>query len=314
MVDAQPIEHAARRVQAAQPPAELVAPHFFPVIQGVAPALAVGAEIVRGHARHAQGGEVLSELEKLRFGPGVGGIFGHIDGHIAKQGDALLIYIFAQRAPLAEKQPLAVAVEISVLLEGRGVHAAEILIFAGPLCPQIAAAGVLDGGVKGVSVQPVDGVFAVRRPALFFRKGAHVALHLGKRLRKGQAQKPLLLRAHGGEVRAGGVAAHFRQLRIQKSFFAQKLQINEHRVACVRRAGLIGRFPIAGGADGQHLPHAQPGFFHKVGKGERRLAQRAYAAGRGQGSDVHQYAALTHSSPSISMFAPIIHRMGAFGK
>lgn len=97
-----------------------------------------------------------------RFGPGVGGIFRHIDGHIAKQGDALLIYIFAQRAPLAEKQPLAVAVEIGVLLEGRGVHAAEILIFAGPLCPHIAAAGFLDGGVKGVSVQPVDGAFAVR--------------------------------------------------------------------------------------------------------------------------------------------------------
>ena len=296
VVDAQPVEHRPRRVQAAQPPAEAVAAHLLPVVEGVAPALPVGAEVIRRHAGHAQGSKVLFvQLEKLRLRPGVGGILGHVDGHVAKEGDALCVYVILQRLPLAEEQPLAVAVKVGALLKGRGVHAPHVLIFLRPLRPHSPAAGILDGGVEGVGVQPVDVFLAVRRPRLPRGKFAHILLNARKRLLKRQAQERLLARAHIGEVHAVGIGSGVGQFRVEQPFLAQQFQVDEHRVARVRRAGLVGRFAVSRRPDGQHLPHAQPRLFHKVGKGVSLLAQRAYAAGGGQRGHVHQHAALAHA-------------------
>ena len=51
----------------------------------------------------------------------------------------------------------------------------------------------------------------------------------------------------------------------------------------VRRAGLgSGRFAVSRRPDGQHLPHAQPRFFHEIGKGVSLLASVPTAAGEGR--------------------------------
>ena len=63
----------------------------LPVIQGVAPELAVGGEGVRGHAGHIGQMAVLIQLEQLRVGPAFHAVGGEIEGDVAHDADVLLV-------------------------------------------------------------------------------------------------------------------------------------------------------------------------------------------------------------------------------
>ena len=87
VIDANHIKQAARALYPADPPAVAVLFHALIVIQRVAPELTVGSEIVRRNAGDLGGHQVLSQLEEFRLRPHVGGIHGHIDGHVANNLD-----------------------------------------------------------------------------------------------------------------------------------------------------------------------------------------------------------------------------------
>lgn len=132
---------------------------------------------------YARGGVLFVQLEKLWLCPSVGEFLDCVDGHVAKEGYALFVYVVPQRPPPSEEQPLLVAVKVRTLLKGRGVHAPNVLVFFRLLGPHIPAAEILDGGVECVGVQPVDVFPAVRRPRLLCGKLAHIILCAGERLR-----------------------------------------------------------------------------------------------------------------------------------
>ena len=58
-----------------------------PVIQGIAPQLAVLAEIIRRDAGDVRGHSVLVDQQHLRMGPGIGAVQRDIDRHVAKQAN-----------------------------------------------------------------------------------------------------------------------------------------------------------------------------------------------------------------------------------
>ena len=70
-------------VHPADPPAEAVGLHGVPVVQGIAPQLAVGGEIVRRHPGHLLGHQVFVQLEAAGGRPHVGGVHGHVNGQVA---------------------------------------------------------------------------------------------------------------------------------------------------------------------------------------------------------------------------------------
>ena len=92
-----------RTLDAADPPAKAVSLHGIPVIQGIAPKLAVGAEGIRGNTGHLGRHVAAVQLEALGVGPHISGIHSHIDGHVANDAYPLLMGIGAQSIPLLEE-------------------------------------------------------------------------------------------------------------------------------------------------------------------------------------------------------------------
>ena len=64
---------------AADPPVEVHLLHLIPVVQGVAPELAVLGEGIGGAACHGGGSQRLVQLEQAGLGPDLHGVVGDID-------------------------------------------------------------------------------------------------------------------------------------------------------------------------------------------------------------------------------------------
>ena len=287
MVDADHVIELACAVDAAYPPAEAVLPHGVPVIQGVAPQLAVGGEVVRRDAGHRLGHQLLVQLEELRLRPHVGGIQRHIDGQVADDADALLVDIVPQKLPLGEEQELQVGEELHIVGQQRSVFLQNGLAFAQadvlvlPLRPCLHAEVPLAGHVQGVVRQP-----------------APVLLHKGGHLVRVPLPAPLVGLVQQGEaafvdlavVHVAGVAAPvaFGAFgSFQQPILDKHIRVDEIGVAGVGGKALIGGVAVAGGVQGQHLPVGLTGCLQKIDEVIGRLAQGADAVGGGQGGDCH---------------------------
>ena len=141
MVDADDVVQLTGAIDAAYPPAEAVLPHTLPIVQRIAPQLAVGTEIVWRHAGHGLGNQRLVQLEEFRLRPHIGGVHSHIDGQIADDTDALRVDVVPQPVPLAEEQILQVDEELHVLLQQRAVLLHRAVLpqtdIIGPLRPRL---------------------------------------------------------------------------------------------------------------------------------------------------------------------------------
>ena len=87
-----------------------------------------------------------------------------------------------------------------------------------------------------------------------------------------------------------------RQLRfLQQALLHQLLQVDQIGVAGIGGIGLIGRIAVAGGGKGQYLPVTLTGSLQEINKTERLFTHGAYAVGTGQGGNMHQNSAFTHT-------------------
>ena len=299
VVDADHVEELLRPLDAADPPAEAVGLVGVPVVERVAPELAVLGEGVGRDAGDLLGHAVLVQLEVPGLGPDVGGVQGHVDGHVPDEADAPVVGVIPQRVPLAEEQELAEDPEIQVLgVAGpvglyrlRPVQADGLVR---PLGPAHHAEAGLHRHVEGVVLQP-GGVFPP--------EGGHF---LPQRLPpplKGQPQHLEAVFIDLRVVHPGGVVAPVPVFDLggtQELLLYQQVQVDEIGVAGEAGEGGIGAVPVAGGAQGQQLPIALAGSLEKVHKTIGALPHGADAVGGGEGAHGHENAAFTiHNLPSF---------------
>ena len=90
VVEADDVVELAGAAHAVDPPGEALLGEHIPAIEGVAPALAGGGEVVGRDAGDADGLEVVVEVEELGMDPDVGRIHVDEDGHVAEDADRVL--------------------------------------------------------------------------------------------------------------------------------------------------------------------------------------------------------------------------------
>lgn len=100
MVDADDVEKFLIVADALHPEGKPVLLHLVPVVDGVAPPLAGGAEIVRRYPCDKGGASVLVQQKILPPGPYIYRVHTHIEGHIAHNAHTFLMGIFPHRLPL----------------------------------------------------------------------------------------------------------------------------------------------------------------------------------------------------------------------
>ena len=112
MVDPHFIDQGQGVAEALDPPVVSVFCHCLVIVEGVAPELAFGTEIVRRHAGHTPGISCLIEVEQVLMGPAVGAVVGDEHGDIPQDRDAVVMGIDAHVLPLTVYDVLKEAVMI----------------------------------------------------------------------------------------------------------------------------------------------------------------------------------------------------------
>ena len=158
MIQADDIVHVEGGADTALPPGETVRLHGIPVIDGVAPVLAGGRELVgrRASDTHRITGGV--DLKELGRGPHLDGVARDIDGQVADDQDVALVGIGLETAPLAIKEVLRhLVVEHTLGMGGAdlGRCFAAGAQFCGPLPKCLETALLLDGHELAVGDEPV---------------------------------------------------------------------------------------------------------------------------------------------------------------
>ena len=276
--------------QALNPPGIVGLRHLFPVVNGVAPKLAVRGEGIRGTARHLFRMTAFVQLEEFRVRPHVRRIQRHVNGNVADDPDALGVGVAAQRLPLPVKFVLNEVLQpdfpgqFPALFRQRvGLAQAQSLR---PVQPGLAAQSVLQRREQSIVFQP-----------------APVLLHEGfigfirRKPLKRQPQHVHPVGVHGAEIHPCRVAAPGNVLNFfffQQSFVHQGVQVDEIVVARTGAQRLVGRIAVARGGQGQDLPAPLPGLDQEVHKGIGVFTHGADAVRGRQGSDMHQNSAFAH--------------------
>ena len=159
MVDPHFIDEGKGVAEALDPPVVSVFGHGFIIIEGVAPELSFGTEVIGRHTGHALGMSCLIEVEQVLMGPAVGTVMGDEHGDVPQDRDAVVMGIGAYILPLAVYDVLEEAVVIdgtgqffSVAGTGCPFMAGDV---SGPLGPRPAFEKVADGTEQGVVIEPV---------------------------------------------------------------------------------------------------------------------------------------------------------------
>ena len=251
MIQADDIVHVEGGADAALPPGETVGLHGVPVVDGVAPILAGGRELIGRCSRDADGIAGGVDLKELRCGPHLDGVARDVDGQVADDQDVALVGIGLEAAPLAIEEVLRHLVVKHALGMGGADLAGCIAAtaeFLGPLPKGLEPALLLHGHKLAVGNEPVlvclDKVVEIGR---FIRGEA-----LG-----GTVEDLAAASKDGAVVDVAGVGAQVHAVDIVLFQIAglDKLgKVNEVRVARAGRERLIGRVAIAGRRKGQNLP------------------------------------------------------------
>ena len=296
---------------APDPPGVAGVPVVLPVIQRVAPQLAVRGKVVRRAARHPAGMTLRVSLEQLPACPEVGRIRRHVDGNVAHDLHALFGGVGVQGAPLLVELVLQEGPEFQIggvggaelLQRGRLPHAQPLR----PLLPVLHAVFLLDGHVQAVIRQPC--VRQKAEPIPVVPVGGVVPRHgtLFQKVLIGHAQHRKALVVDGAVVHLVGVAAPVQCGVIglfQKPVRRQQIQIDEIGVARKGGTALVGTVGVAGGGHRQNLPDALPRRRQKVHKLSGGRAERADAVAARQAGNGHQNAAAALELHNISPLTP----------
>ena len=290
MVDAQRVIELGRALDAADPPAVAVGAHGVPAVERRAPELAVLGEIVGRDAGDGGGYVLIVELEALGARPCVGRVHGDVDRDIADDADAVVVRIFAQERPLAEKEQLNEGIKLHVLREllgpaAHGLGPVHAQIVVRPLCPRLAGEVILRRHEEGIVIEPA----LVLAP-----EGGEFLRHRLPAAGICLAQKREAIFIELAVIDLRGIAAEIDAPELaffQKAVGHQKIEIDEIGVSGEGGVALIGAVAIARRPHGEDLPPGLIRLGEKVDKIISRLPQRADAVPRGQRKDGQQNTA-----------------------
>jgi hypothetical protein len=281
VVEPHEVDLVERVLHAPGPPPEAALLHAVPVVNGIAPALALRGEGIGRHARDDGRLATVVEAKERRVGPHVGTVGGHVDGQIAEELDVAVVAVLLQGRPLPVEQVLPVGMHAALVGEalagtrkGIGVALGE---GRGPVVPRGAVVVILDGGVHRVVVEPVGliGAELLKREAL-----------------EGGFEHTRLARHEACVVDVGlGKLHEGRQVGlVEEPLLQERLGANQERIAGKRRQARIGRGAVPHRTQRKHLPDLLFGAIEEVDKGGGRGSEIADPVAAREGGDVKQNA------------------------
>src|SRR5664279_1649065 len=117
MVEAHRVREPEIEADPLDPPVVSLVGEDVPAVEGMAPELAIRAEVVRRNARNRSGPPVLPEGEQPAVRPDVGAVPRDVDGHVPEDRDAARVRGGLDPLPLPEEEELSVGVEGDLLFE-----------------------------------------------------------------------------------------------------------------------------------------------------------------------------------------------------
>ena len=245
MVDADDIVDGGGVLDTPFPPAEVLGLMAGPVVERVAPELAVGGKGVGRAPGHIGQMDGSIGLEQFRTCPEVAGVWADVDGDVSHQPDAVAVGVGLEGIPLGVEEELhgLVVVHLSGQPclgggESRRLPGAQVI---GPVGKSGLLLLGLDGHEEGIVLKPVALGLA---EGLVGRSGGRQQTL--RRLAKDDG--PLLVERAIIDALCGLRGGKL-VLR-QQTICCQQPVINEVGVACKGREALVGAVPVACGADG----------------------------------------------------------------
>lgn len=251
VIQADDVVHVEGGANAALPPGEAVGLHGVPVVDGVAPVLAGGRELVGRRAGDAHGIAGGVDLKELRRRPHLDGVTRDIDGQVADDENVALVGIGLEAAPLAIEEVLRhLVVEhtrrmVGADLGGSLTAGAEL---RGPLPKRLETALLFDGHELTVGDEPV---------LVGLDKVIEIGRLVGSKALGGAVENLTAAAKDSTVVDIAGVRSqiHAVDIALLQIPCLDKLgKVDKAGVACAGRERLIGRIAIAGRRKGQNLP------------------------------------------------------------
>ena len=252
VVDAHDVDELRQPTESLDPPGEATLFQMRPVVDGVAPQLARGAEIVRRHTRHQAGLErVRKQREILRIRPDVDAVERDIERNVSDDPDAALMCVVFQGRPLPKERELRELVEVHGLAQRlarlfeRGWLTPNELGW--PQVPRLAWMRILERHEEGVVVQPVGPL----------RAEALVLVSQQRSLEeppRGLLEYRKLPGTNGAQVNRARGRCPRRCCWRGEALFGQRLQTDQQRIARTRGERRIGRPIVSRRPERQDLP------------------------------------------------------------
>ncbi len=292
VVDAHQVGQLRRGAHAIDPPAVSGCVMILPVVQGIAPELALVTEIIRRYPGDVARPPVFVELQDLAIRPCVGAVQRDVDRHVAEQAHAALTRVFAQCRPLAMEHALdnldVFYLFLDGLLEIRQCTRVASRVFRPPFRPGLLAVEGLEDAEQGVVVQPPRVVRRAKGPV----NGSQLR---PRRFAEALGRKPQQSGLHGYQ---GTVVHEFPRQRCQFGDFGLREKSELDEIPCVyqqlvpgkRRERLVRRVAECGRSRRQELPHREPHVTHAVDKIACTTADFADTVRARQGRNVQAHA------------------------
>ena len=302
MVDAEQVVDAQRVAHPLDPPGVSRLFMIGPIVQRVAPQLAVGGKIIRRAAGHPGKAALGVQFKQGPAHPGIHRIGGDVDGDIAQNFHALGVGVGLDLFPLEGKLVLQKFPEadLFLLLGPERCQSACVpqAVLPGPLGPALHLMRGLESHVEGVILQPA--LVGQREGVVIVREIMSAAVPTGALFapgRIGGAQNFIAAGVEGSIVHFQRVLAPIFRPELgggEQTVRLQGVEVDEIGVARKGGAALVGAVAVAGGTQGQQLPDALARLCQKIHKFQRRLAKAADPVGAGQAGHRHQNSTFTH--------------------
>ena len=290
MIQADDVVHVEGGADAALPPGETVGLHGVPVIDGIAPVLAGGGELIGRRAGDTDGVAGGVDLKELGRGPHLDGVARDIDGQVADDQDVALVGIGLETAPLTIEEVL----RHLVVEHARGMGGADLgrcfvagAQFCGPLPKGLEPALLFDGHELAVGNEPVF---------VCLDKVVEIGWLVGGEAFGGTVENLAATAKNRAIVNVVGIGAQIHTVDIALLQIAglDKLgKVDEIGVARTGRERLIGRVAIARRRKGQNLPVMLFARGKKIDEVVGIPAKAADAVRSGQRRDGHENTACT---------------------
>ena len=290
MIQADDIVHVEGGADAAFPPGETVGLHGVPVVDGIAPVLAGGRELVGRRASDAHWITGGVDLKELGRGPHLDRVVRDVDGQVADDKDVALVGIGLEAAPLTIEEVL----RHLVVEHARGMGGADLVRsltagteLCGPLPKGLETAFLLDSHELAVRNKPVFVCLDIV---------VEIGRLVGGKALGGAVENLTTANKDGAIVNVVRVGAQVHAVDIALLQIAglDKLdKVDEIGVARTGRERLIGRVAIARRRKGQNLPIMLFARGEKIDKVVGVPAKAADAVRSGQGRDGHENTACT---------------------